>query len=468
MKYLLRNDLVRKLTLDKMPVSINDEGKLVFIENTKLTPYILYDSHRDAPTGFAVKVAKTKSTYIVQLRVGKKNPIKFKVGNIQDFHTIDEARKAAISKVQEAKRTNRNPNEIKRTKLANEYTFIKAVDIYKNEHLLKRSQPAAENTIKTLDKGIRKLSDWHDQIVNDISPTAINSKFDLLFSVHPTATEQAFRWATAAVNYLIEREVHLAKAEKREPSITYNPFSILSFNNKFRTKSQLEASYKVKDVRKPLNDVDLGKWINSLMKRRQLGSPGADYLLLTTFWGSRKTEAFKLKWKQHISKSELANSSYVDLENEIVVFKDTKNKKTHELPLTTATMNILNNRFYSIDKNNKNLKWVFPAVSKYSKVGYYSDSSEFLKRVCIESEINVITMHDLRRTFGRIAEPLTSYRTVKRLLNHSGISDPTTRYTEGELNHLKKELEKIDLYILERCPSAYNELLFPKYSKIPE
>jgi integrase len=57
-------------------------------------------------------------------------------------------------------------------------------------------------------------------------------------------------------------------------------------------------------------------------------------------------------------------------------------------------------------------------------------------------------MHDLRRTFGRVAEELTSYAVVKRLLNHRNTTDPTERYAEPDNERVFEALQLIELHML--------------------
>lgn len=67
-------------------------------------------------------------------------------------------------------------------------------------------------------------------------------------------------------------------------------------------------------------------------------------------------------------------------------------------------------------------------------------------------------MHDLRRTFGRVAEGLTSYAVVKRLLNHRNTTDPTERYAEPDKERVFEALQLIELHMLMTSPELYNTL----------
>lgn len=458
----LNQNIVLRLTLDKKPHTILD-GKVEYIDNPKGADYILYDDHRDAPTGFGVKVAKTKKTYIFQRRVPGGKVIKVKIGNVSDFNSIDLARDKARNLVQVAKDTGRNPNAIERQRLASEITLTEAFTQYR-EHLLGRPKPAKQNTLTVFDRSVCKFSAWKNRRVKDLSGHEISQMFDNIATTARTTAEQTFRWSNVAVNYAIKLEAHNAASQQRNPNLTYNPFSILTLNQKYRTRSQLESSYKAKGVRKPLSIHEtMGPWLNAINNRRKNNRTGCDYLFLSTLWGSRKNEGADLKWRHLISDEESAISSYVDLDARTVYFRDTKNGEDHELPLTDAVYELLLQR-KNIIKKDKNSKWVFPAESKFSKTGHYSDSSSLISYICEDAKIKKIGMHDLRRTMGRVAEELTSYAMVKRVLNHSNLSDPTSRYTETEWVRLKEVMQRIELHILATAPIVFNMLLVPKYA----
>ena len=79
--------------------------------------------------------------------------------------------------------------------------------------------------------------------------------------------------------------------------------------------------------------------------------------------------------------------------------------------------------------------------------------------LCAEAEIVKLGMHDLRRTFGRVAEELTSYAVVKRLLNHRNTTDPTERYAVPDEERIFEALQRIELHMLMTAPKLYNTLL---------
>ncbi|HBV8276652.1 tyrosine-type recombinase/integrase [Klebsiella pneumoniae] len=473
--------IINKLSIDVKP-ALNHAGKVVFEANPDQKPYIVFDDHRDSPVGFGVKVSLTKKTYVIQRRVassdrnvseGKKpsSVLKVKVGNVSDFPSIDQAREVARQLVQTMIATKRNPNKIKRETDASELTISEVFAQYR-QHLLGRSKPAKPNTLSVLDKAENRLKEWAGLRVKDLTGNEILRKFDEIASRARTASEQTFRWANVAVKHAIEIEAGNAQTQQRQPSLSYNPFSILKVQKKFRTRSELEDSYKAKGVRNPLSPKDtLGRFLSALHNKRSFNRLGCDYLLLTVLLGARKEETASLCWREALTGEEAKTTNYVDLENRIIRFYDTKNRNDHELPICDAVKIILEDRrdiVQEAETRQERLMWVFPARSKRSKVGHYSDSKSLREYLCQEAGIFKLGMHDLRRTFGRVAEELTSYAVVKRLLNHRNTTDPTERYAIPDNERIYEALQRIELHMLMTAPELYNTLLASaKYPPLP-
>ncbi|SQA63620.1 Uncharacterised protein [Yokenella regensburgei] len=423
--------------------------------------------------GFGVKVSLTKKTYVIQRRVssghrtvteGKKpsSVLKVKVGNVSDFPSIDQAREAARQFVQTMITTKRNPNKIKREADVSELTMSEVFAQYR-QHLLGRSKPAKQNTLNVLNKAEKRLSEWSGLRVKDLSGNEILRKFDEIASRARTAAEQTFRWANVAVRHAIDIESSNAQTQQRQPSLSYNPFSILKVQKKFRTRSELEDSYKAKGVRNPLSPKDtLGRFLTALYNKRSFNRLGCDYLLLTVLLGARKEETASLCWREALTNEEAKTTSFVDLSNRTIRFYDTKNRNDHELPICDAVKRILEDRRDivndTVTRKDKQ-KWVFPARSSRSRVGHYSDSKSLREYICQEAGILKLGMHDLRRTFGRVAEELVSYAVVKRLLNHRNTTDPTERYAEPDQERIFEALQRIELHMLMTAPKLYNVLL---------
>src|SRR5690606_26901966 len=150
-----------------------------------------------------------------------------------------------------------------------------------------------------------------------------------------TAAEQTFRWASAATRFVIDMEVATASMESREPSIARNPFDLLKTQDRFRDRIELEKAYAKSAARNPLSiqDGSLGRFLNAIWERRKTENykTACDYLLLTLLWGTRRGEAAPLMWRDKITAEQAKSASWVDLENRVVHFHDTKNHSDLDL-----------------------------------------------------------------------------------------------------------------------------------------
>jgi len=466
MKITLNQNVVldRRFTVAQRPIL--KDGELAFEPNSNHQPYIVFDDNRKSPVGFGLKVGATGKSYIIQRKVDGK-VIKAKVGNVSNFANIDQAREEARKLAETMTQTGRNPNVLRREKTAAEITLGEAFTAYR-EHLEKKQPPAKPNTFTVFDKATRKLDSWKATRVRDLTSKTILDRFDEIAKKTRTTAEQTFRWANAAVNLAIELEAENAHSANRLPTLTYNPFKVLHTKARYRSRKQLEEVYKAKGVRSPLSVKDtLGKFLNAVWVRRQENRTGCDYFLLMTLWGTRRNEGLDLKWRDQITDQESLTCSWVCRETKKVFFFDTKNRSNHTLPLCVAALEIVNQRWELNRENDKPSKWVFPARSKFSKSGHYTDGRSLMKYVCEDAEIKRISNHDLRRTFGRVAEGLVTYMVLRDLLNHENNADVTPRYTDVEEDRLRESLQKIELHILATAPTVYNALLTPTFSPLP-
>lgn len=83
--------LIERLKLGERPVGVNAEGALVFEANIENKTYILWDSNRDAPPGFEVRVAG-KTAYIIRRTVDGVS-LMHTMGNVGDFLDLQLERK---------------------------------------------------------------------------------------------------------------------------------------------------------------------------------------------------------------------------------------------------------------------------------------------------------------------------------------------------------------------------------------
>lgn len=459
MKVELNQNLVLKLLFSAKPTAIASTKILATVPNN--VPYIITDSHRDAPVGFFVRVGTKKKTYYIQRKIAGEL-IKTKVGNVGDFPTIDAARERARELVRIVIDTGRNPSAIAAERKAAEITLAEAFDDYE-KHLKGRTKPATENTFKVVKKAREKLAAWAKRRVRDLSSREILARFDEIAEKHRTTAEQTFRWANVAVQRSIALESHDAASANREPTLIHNPFTILSLQQKFRSRAELEESYAEKGIRNPMNAEDsLGKFLDALWvhRKQSLNETGCDYLLFSLIFGNRKNESSKVKWRDLISDEEAKSSSFVDLARGFVHFRDTKNRSDHRLPIPPFALEMLQRRHeMAAETEQKNRIWVFPARSKFSKIGCYSSSKALLNGIRETAGIPRLATHDLRRTFGSVVEGLgLPHYSTKRLLNHGVLSDPTSFYASPDWKRLGEYMVRTEDALLRTSPVVYNAL----------
>jgi hypothetical protein len=102
--------------------------------------------------------------------------------------------------------------------------------------------------------------------------------------------------------------------------------------------------------------------------------------------------------------------------------------------------------------------FVFPAESPRSATGHYSDAGTLLDYIREDADIGQLTLHDFRRTFGRVAETIQlPDLAIKRLMNHF-VPGMTGKYTDPEWREMKKRLQRMEDAILATAPRVYNAL----------
>lgn len=502
MKLELTTDLVKKMSLDKAPkpgVAPADWKK------TDKPNYLVYDDHRKAPPGFAVRVGARASVYIVEKMVrGKKLKIDVclawgKRGSEVPV-SLEAARELARDKIALAVKHGTNPNRIADEIEASELTFGMVWDRYIAD-LLGRARPIKKNSLDSINKARDKFEDWEDRKVRMITGQEVLDRFDLhaVAKKHKTAAEAMGRWATAAVNNAIQNESHNAHAEGRVPTLAYNPFTILITKKKYRDHNQLEREYKAKGVRNPLSfSESVGPFLDATWEYRKENPRAADFLIIDLLWGLRGDECRSLKWRARIPDDKAHMERWVDLERKVVFIHDAKNRGDHEFPIGPFAMTLLKLRR---SESKKTVPWLFEAKMPASRkglvymkdgqevdytevedgqwmlpsgiaceVGHYGDPSVAMETVRERAGIKAVRGHDLRRTFGAACEKLgLADRQVKRMLGHAvGGGETLGRYTEPEWKDHVERMAKIEQLILKSAPSVYNALRPANVPAVPE
>lgn len=475
------NDNYCKLRrLELPPVGYDKQGKLVFASKPVDSPqsYILWDTSRDAPPGFGLKVAG-KKVYILRRKVMGKSMLST-VGNFADFESIQKARARAGELARKMVETGQNPNTLARQFNAAEVTLRQAMAAYRQHWTTRTQKPAKPESLKVFDRVARQHESWgwSDRKVREIDDAEIIKKFLETHKETPTATEQAFRWPSRAIEWFIENEKIRADAQGRQPTLKGNPFKTLALNGFYRSKEQIDGEREEKGKRNPLRpSADLGPFLEACWSKRLMNDnmTGIHYLMLMLLWGCRKSEHAGLVWGELLEEvgepgKGRRSTSHVWLKDHpdwgpYVFFYKTKNGRSHRLPLTPMALELLRQRQTCAAEETmrrgfeaKSRPFVFPARSKFSRSGHYSDATDLLDDLREEIGVEKLNRHDLRRSFGAVMTSLSIDDVIKsRFLNHAHVK-VTDTYTQAEWKTLREAMMKIEQSILSKAPNVYNAL----------
>jgi integrase len=484
------NDNYCKLRrLEQPPTGYDEKGKLVFAAKPVASPqpYILWDVSRDAPPGFGLKVGR-KKVYILRRKVMGRSMLAT-VGNFADFNRIQDARAKAAELARTMIETGQNPNSLARQVNAAEVTLRQVMAAYREHWTTRTQKPAAPESLKVFDRVARQHEawGWADRKVREIDDNEIVKKFLETHKATPTATEQAFRWPTRAIEWFIENEKIRADAQGREPTLKGNPFKTLALNVYYRSKEQIDQEREEKGKRNPLRpSADLGPFLEACWSKRLMNDnmTGIHYLMLMLLWGCRKSEHAGLVWGELLDEvgetgKGRRSTSHVWLKDHpdwgpYVFFYKTKNGRSHRLPITPMVLELLKQRqrcaaHEAIRRgfHAKSRPFVFPARSRFSKTGHYMDATDLLDDLREEIGLEKLNRHDLRRSFGAVMTSLGIDEVIKsRFLNHAH-AKVTDTYTQAEWQLLRESMMKIEQAILSKAPNVYNALKPADWPPLP-
>lgn len=244
----------------------------------------------------------------------------------------------------------------------------------------------------------RHLGAWLDKPARDLTEDQVEELFLSLQQAGKKSEADAFlRYGKAVFNYGLKL--------KHEGSyiLTANPFNVITtkrLRDRPRPKERYLSARERKAFYEWTYDWDFHK------EASKTGTPygiSAEELRIFEFFlhtGLRRQEALSLKWEQvypdHIS------------------IIDTKNKRPHELPLSSKTKKILDQQLAFIGPD---CEWVWPDASRK---GHRSEPRAIWRKISKAANINHFTAHDLRRTFGTVCAELgISELMISRALNHA-------------------------------------------------
>lgn len=180
----------------------------------------------------------------------------------------------------------------------------------------------------------------------------------------------------------------------------------------------------------------------------------ADWLQLSVFFGTRKTELLSLEW---------AN---VDLKNNIILLPEevTKGHRAHVIPMTEHVLTIINRRHQENIKRDHIRRdgthvgksaWVFQASRRGAVTGAITHIVSPSKSIIqiIESTGIKFSPHDLRRTFATLLnEDGASHITIENALNHAPDSVAAKSYVNNpRILNLRKVFQSLEDSILEEA-----------------
>lgn len=412
----------------------NQKTKLTktFVDSLPLSPdkQVFY---RDSDLiGFALRVTSSK-VYVVERRVGDgKSSVRVTVGRHGKITPEQAREKAQMLLAQMA--SGINPNDEKKKKISDEKdrTNIEkqkptVKEAFDNYFELKSLKPRSiEDYTIVRDK---YLEDWHSIKLDEVSRKMIQAKHANLSKNSKAQADMAMRVFRAIYNFSVE---HYLDDSDHPILPAYNPVKTLSAK-KVWNRIRRRKTY--------INEDQMPDWIRAIFEyedRGQALETNRDFLLTLVLTGFRREECESLSW------------SSIDLKYGTITSIDPKNGEPHTLPMGDFLFELMKKR-----KRYVQSSWVFPSAR--SKSGHVENLSKV--RVKINELCDVkFTFHDLRRTFGSIAESLDyGYYIIKRLLNHKkeDDNDVTSGYVQVSDKRIREAMNEIEEIILKHYKSEF-------------
>jgi len=462
LKTVLDRRFVADCTFDAKPV-FDENGKLVgTVPNTEERAYDVHDAHRDAPTGFRLRVNRRVKTYILVQRQGGK-VVTTTVGRHPDLLVGKDAapeRNARLLAAEISARVRRGEsvNDARRQERAAARsvrpTLRTLFERWMTDYLASAKRDPRRNTIAAVEKaqqrlGAKLLDTPADQLTwRDLESFFIDKATK---QGHLTAAEQTIRWVSAVYNRENHRITLDALQAKQQPDLYPNPAEIFIKTGALRNNAELERDYDKKGVRKPLSGErkHFQLWLDYVLASRHDANKsrtGADYMLTTVMLGMRRSETAGLLWNDRIDKvpplaHPLLGHNFIDLDNAVVVLNVTKNRYAHRIPIPGFILQLLKERRLLVGDS----PFVFPRVSrsKLANAVHYNDPRSFLEAVKKAIKVN-FSMHDLRRTFGNVVTEMgLPDRLARQLLNHKS-GGVVARYADQSLDQLRPVIERVE------------------------
>lgn len=391
-----------------------------FIDQLELMPAIYRDSDL---IGFAIRVNNTYKTYIVEKKVLGRT-VRSTIG-LHGNLTLAQARHIARDKLA-LMAQGINPNEVKRKIIAEEKLKL---DLLKIKPTLKQAfehyllyKTLKPRTIKDYTMVVDNyLKDWNDITLDKISRSMIQAKHSELSQRSLAQANMAMRVFRAIYNYSVEHY--------RDE----NDQSILDQDNPINTLNAKKAWNKIRSRKTYIHQDQLPEWIKAVFEYKDRGQQletNRDFLLTLVLTGFRREECESLTW------------SSIDLKYGRITLIDEKYREPYTLPMGDFLFTLMTKRY-----DQATNEWVFPSAKSTS--GHIVNISKVRQKINKSCGIE-FSFHDLRRTFGAIAENLGyDQYTIDRLLNHiNDDRDRTRDFVQVSDRKLREAMNTIEDIIL--------------------
>lgn len=399
-----------------------------FIDQLEMTPAIYRDSDL---IGFAIRVNTTCKTYIVEKKVLGKT-VRSTIG-LHGNLTLSQARDIASDKLAQMSQ-GINPNDVKRKAIVKEK--VKS-DLSKTKPTLKQAfdhylfhKSLKPRTIKDYTLVVDDyLKDWNNITLDKISRSMIQAKHSELSQRSMAQANMAMRVFRAIYNYSVEHY------------LDENGRSILDTHNPTKTLDAKKAWNKISRRKSYINEEQLPHWIKAVFEYKDRGQQretNRDFLLTLILTGFRREECESLPWTR------------IDLKHGRITSIDSQNGVPHSLPMGDFLFTLMKKR-YAQAKN----EWVFPSAKSTS--GHIVNISKVRQKINKSCGIE-FSFHDLRRTFGTIAENLDyGQYTIKCLLNSKDDDRDVTVGDQVSERKLREAMNAIEDIVLGAYKTSLEE-----------
>jgi integrase len=369
--------------------------------------------------GFGIRITPTRKTYVAQGKANGKT-IRTTIGSCEVF-TLEQARVEAKHRLLEMSQGVASNKRIKKDK-------VQSVTLEEAYQAYIKSRPFSDNTLRDYSKAMRLgFKDWASKPILNIKPNMVIQRFDELSKRSQAQTNQMFRFLRAVLDFSKNKY-----ATENEPLFTHNPCDCLTSLNKW---------YSVKRRTRHLEPNQLKPWLEALQPNemdtlhKRTAKVFCIFIVLT---GCRDQEAAKLRWDD------------VDFDKKTITFKQTKNGRTHILPIGNE---LISHLMLQKEAGSKS-KFVFPADNKHGHLKYHHKTVASIAKQCGIQ----FTLHDLRRTFASIVShqlgKIFSAYILKRLLNHSSGNDVTAGYVQCGIEDLREPMRMVENFVLNNSRST--------------